>query len=323
MDSRDIEGNKGSDREKSLREENTSLKGQMKELETTYSSLQAEFSKSIKMRDRLDSLCKELQKQTLAIKEESAAKIQEAEAQGNQLADDVTSNMGIMESVHSNLATTTNESMEAKKANTDLIGQISTLKEHYDSRQKDLTVTLEETNDNLIRTKLELSELRMKYAQDREQTYGDMQKLATSLVESRLQMKNAKELELELRILIQDYDQKFSQLQKALEETNVAYGVFKDDMDKVALRAKDLETETLIWQKKWDESNEELSGMTKNHNDLQTNLFNVHEKLIKITGLYRVLEKERYEMMTKLGRQEQALAKSAVELLPPERFVNK
>jgi len=94
-------------------------------------------------------------------------------------------------------------------------------------------VTLEETNDGLIRTKLELSELRMKYAQERERTYGDMQKLATSLVESRQQMKNAKELELELRILIQDYDQKFSQLQKALEETNVAYSVFKDDMDKV------------------------------------------------------------------------------------------
>lgn len=74
----------------------------------------------------------------------------------------------------------------------------------------------------------------MKYALDREQTYGDMQKLAGSLVDSRTQMKNAKELELELRRLIQDYDDKFNQLQKALEETNGAYGVFKGDMDKVS-----------------------------------------------------------------------------------------
>lgn len=73
----------------------------------------------------------------------------------------------------------------------------------------------------------------MKYATDREQTYADMQKLASSLVDARLQMKNAKELELELRVLIQDYDEKFSQLQKALEETNGAYGIFKDDMDMV------------------------------------------------------------------------------------------
>jgi len=90
----------------------------------------------------------------------------------------------------------------------------------------------------------------------------------------------------------------------------------------VALRAKDLEQETLLWQKKWDDSNEELAGMTKNHEELQTNLCNVHEKLIKITGLYRVLEKERYEMMTKLGRQEAALARSAAELLP-EQFLKK
>lgn len=84
----------------------------------------------------------------------------------------------------------------------------------------------------------------------------------------------------------------------------------------VASRAKNLEIETLTWQKKWDESNDELAKLTKNHEVLQNNLCQVHEKLIKITGLYRVLEKERYDLMTKLGRQELALAKSASELLP-------
>lgn len=77
-----------------------------------------------------------------------------------------------------------------------------------------------------------------------------------------------------------------------------------------------METETLSWQKKWDDSNDELAQLTKNHEILQLKLCNVHEHLIKMTGLYRVLEKERYDLMTKLGRQEQALAKSAAELLP-------
>lgn len=47
-------------------------------------------------------------------KEESAAKIQEAEAQGNQLANEVTSNFSIMESVHDNLATVTNDSLQVR-----------------------------------------------------------------------------------------------------------------------------------------------------------------------------------------------------------------
>lgn len=84
----------------------------------------------------------------------------------------------------------------------------------------------------------------------------------------------------------------------------------------MALRAKELEAETISWQQKWDDSNDELAEMTRNHEKLQTNLCQVHEKLIKITNLYRVLEKERYELMTKMGRGELALAKSAAELLP-------
>jgi len=73
-----------------------------------------------------------------------------------------------------------------------------------------------------------------------------MQQLATSLLQSREQVKESKESELKLRQLLQNYDQKFEGLQKALKETNTAYDGFKGEMAKVCNR-KSLHSQNLQW----------------------------------------------------------------------------
>jgi len=82
-------------------------------------------------------------------------------------------------------------------------------------------------------TKAELAELRLQIAREKERTYSEMQKIANSLVSSRQQMKNAKDHELQLRVVIQKYDEKFVTLQTELKDTNLSYGTFKQDMDMV------------------------------------------------------------------------------------------
>lgn len=68
-------------------------------------------------------------------------------------------------------------------------------------------------------------------------------------------------------------------------------------------RTKDLDKETQDWQTKWEINNAELMGITKNHEELQTEVGKVHENLIKMTNLYAQLEKERSQLMTKLGKE--------------------
>ena len=60
-----------------------------------------------------------------------------------------------------------------------------------------------------------------------------MQQLANALVKSREQMKESKDTEIQLRELLQSYEQKFNGLQNALKETNSAYESFKGEMGKV------------------------------------------------------------------------------------------
>jgi len=93
---------------------------------------------------------------------------------------------------------------------------------------------LEEANQELIQTKTELAQIRLNAAVERENTYGKMHSIANDLVETRRQMKDAKETELELRQTLQGYDEKFSTLQGNLATTNTAYNAFSGDMQAVS-----------------------------------------------------------------------------------------
>lgn len=57
--------------------------------------------------------------------------------------------------------------------------------------------------------------------------------MADALIQSREQIKEAKETEIALRTMIQSYEDKFNGLQKALKETNGNYEEFRSEMVKV------------------------------------------------------------------------------------------
>jgi len=307
------ENSKLTDREKSLLDDNLNLKAQLKELEATFNKMQADFTRSIKMREKLDSLCKVLQKQTQDIKDESATEIGKAEGHGTKLAREVADNMEMMQSVNKQLSDIMTSSLKAKQENTDLTGEVGGLKTKYDDKHELMTDDLKKANDELIKTKTEVAQLRLKSAQEREQVYGEMQKLANTLVENRQQMKNAKDLEIELRERLKSYDEKFTSLQSSLRETNTGYTSFTAEMEKVTQVAKSLDTETQDWQKKWEVNNGELLQISHEHEHIQGEVARVHENLIKMTQLYQQLERQRSDLLKKLGREPPAPNKDPSE----------
>lgn len=67
---------------------------------------------------------------------------------------------------------------------------------------------LKETNDSLQKAKIDLGETKLKGAEEKQQLIGEMQKLADSLVQSREQLKDAKQTEVSLKGMIQNYEDK-------------------------------------------------------------------------------------------------------------------
>lgn len=92
---------------------------------------------------------------------------------------------------------------------------------------------LKETNESLHKAKIDLGETKLKGAEEKEKLIGEMQKLADALLQSREQVKDAKQTELSLRGMLQNYDEKFNGLQKALKDTNGSYEEFRSEMTKV------------------------------------------------------------------------------------------
>lgn len=99
-----------------------------------------------------------------------------------------------------------------------------------------MKTVIDETTTALQAARLELGELKLKNAQEREKLLGEMQQLSTALIQSREQMKEAKETEINLRLLLQNYDEKFNGLQSALKDTNGAYEEFKAEMSRVIFK---------------------------------------------------------------------------------------
>lgn len=64
-----------------------------------------------------------------------------------------------------------------------------------------------------------------------------------------------------------------------------------------------MEEETTKWQKRWEVNNQELMQVTEINEKLQNELIKVHDSLVTVTNLYKALDKERTELMKKLGRE--------------------
>jgi len=249
--------------EKTIQRENKTLRIDIKQLQQRLKQMQTDLTVTNRQRDRLEALCRELQKQNKFIRVESNSKIQEANDKGKELANEVYNNMGFMKNINENLSAITAESLQVKKENENLAAKIGILKSHYEEREKILQDALNETNDSLVLTRTENSELKYHSAQEKEKILREMQQLADALIKSREQIKEAKTTEIDLRKNIQNYDEKFNGLQHALSQTNNAYGDFKKEMEKVTWRTKQLEKDTQTWQKRWEETNAALLLLEK------------------------------------------------------------
>jgi chromosome segregation ATPase len=226
--------------------------------------------------------------------------LQEASDKGEELSAEVHSNMGFMKNINDNLTSITNDSLEIQKENTELGTKIAILRKHYDEKEKILQSALKETNDALVETRTEINEINQKSAEDKQKLYQEMEQLSGALVLSGEQMKESKETEAQLRTLLQSYEKKFEGLQTALSETNSAYETFKSEMGKVNSRTKDLDKESLKWQKRWEESNDALRKIEQNNAKLEGDLSNAKASLAKMMELCRNLQVERKNMLTEL-----------------------
>ena len=146
---------------------------------------------------------------------ESGTKILDAEQRGKTLTDEVSQNLGLMNNINDSIQQITKDNLESRKFNESLSYQIANMKSEHEKKEALIQEQIQETHDKIIKAHMELAQTKLDNSQDKEKTFVELKKLATSIVESREQMQTIKQTELTLRQHIQNYDEKFVGLQTA------------------------------------------------------------------------------------------------------------
>lgn len=243
-------------------EENRNFGQQLKQNERITNQLskekdqmQSEHNRLVLAKSRLESLCRELQRQNKFIKEESLIKIKEEEEKRREIANKFQSTLNeIMQLIAENQKRNT----QLKEENADLAQKFKTLMGHYESWEKhtEKIIKQKDLETQLMNAKFHKSEMILN--QEKQIFIKEKQQLIQMIADLQKRCADMSQNEAKLRSELGVYTNKYDEFQTVLTKSNDMFSTFKKDMERMSKQIKRLEKETELWKKRWEDSNKAL-----------------------------------------------------------------
>ena len=106
--------------------------------------------------------------------------------------------------------------------------------------------------------------------------------------------------EMALRHQLSMYTDKYDDFQKALAQSNRTFGGFKEQMDAMTKKLKNLEKETQTWKQRWEKSNKALMDMAGEKQSRDASLAAATKQVAQLEKLCRALQTERQTLIAQL-----------------------
>ena len=243
-------------------EENRNLIQQSKQNERTTNQLskerdqmQSEQNRLVLAKSRLESLCRELQRQNKFIKEESLLKIKEEEEKRREIANKFQSTLNeIMQLIGENQKRNT----QLKEENADLAQKLKTLMGHYESWEKHTEKIIKQKDLETQLIKAKFAKTDMILNQEKQIFIKEKQQLIQMITDLQKRCADMSQNEIKLRTELGVYTNKYDEFQTVLTKSNDMFANFKRDMERMSKQIKKLEKETLQWKNRWETSNKAL-----------------------------------------------------------------
>lgn len=259
--------------------------------------LQGECNRALLARSRLEGLCRELQRQSRAIKEESALRIREEEEKRKEVAGKF---QVALQDITALLQDNQARSLQLRKENTELVQKLKTLVDHYEIWEKHMGTMLEQkelqaqmARAKQVRTEAQLHQERQAFLQEKQQI---LQRVSDTQRHTEQLAANEAQLRAELAL----YTSKYQEFQGALSQSNQVFRTFKADMEQMSKKIKKLEKETVQWKTRWESSNKALAEMAADKEKRDQELLSAQQRVITLEKLCRALQLERNELNKKL-----------------------
>lgn len=252
--------------------------------------MQSEHNRIVLAKCRLESLCRELQRQNRIIKEESLLKIKEEEEKRRQIANKFQGTLNeIMQLIQENQKRNT----QLKEENADLAQKLKTLMGHYECWEKHTEKIIKQKDLETQLVKAKYAKTNLILNQEKEIFLKEKQQLIQMIADLQKRCSDMSTSELKLRTELNVYTTKYDEFQGVLSKSNDMFAGFKKDMEKMSKQIKKLEKETAVWKTKWESSNKSLIILTEEKQKRDTEHLSALQKIATLEKLCRALQEER------------------------------
>nr|KAG5708926.1 hypothetical protein BaRGS_009335 [Batillaria attramentaria] len=244
--------------------------------------LQAEHTKAVIAKSKLESLCRELQKHNKLIKEESLQRAKEEDEKRKEISARFQATIG---EIQTQMTDNHEKNVKLREENADLAGKLKKFIEQYEVREQQLEKLMKhrELEQQLADAKLQKAAAILKEEQER-----NLKEKEILVLQATEGVKKNTVLEAQLTM----YKDRYEEFQATINKSNDMFQKLKGEMDKMGKRIKKLEKEGAQWRAKWETSNKALLEMAeeKTHTDKEKQM--LQTKVQKLESLCRALQGE-------------------------------
>ncbi|KAG6543262.1 hypothetical protein Mapa_015176 [Marchantia paleacea] len=266
-----------------MEKEFVTLNRKCKQVNKEKDTLYAELTKSTALRQKLESLCRELQRQNKMLLDDSKRVASEEEQKRQELSGKFHSTV---KDITSKLEEQGDERLRQLEENELLREKLKHFTQQYDIREQHFAHQLrtKSLEYQLLEVKLKQQEDLCSQAENKSRMYSE-------------QIAQLLKTEQELRSQLALYGDKFEQFQETLTKSNEVFATFKSEMEKMSKTVKRLEKENLSLKKKCEKSDVSLIELLGERDVLRKQLQTTKTQKEKLEGLCRSLQLERKQQL--------------------------
>ncbi|KNA08836.1 hypothetical protein SOVF_159170 isoform B [Spinacia oleracea] len=249
-----------------------------------YKQVLTERDAAISVRDKLESLCRELQRQNKMLMDE----FKRASEEGQNLRSDLSTKFeDAIKDVSVRLEEQKGECLSQLKENEMLRDKLKQLADHYTLCQQQYAQELKQKSLELKIAELKIEQNEEKVAHEQAQIKVYAEKISQLL-----------ETEKSLRQQLTADGEKFQQFQDALLKSNEVFETFKQEIEKMSKLTKDLKKENTFLKSKCEKSDYTLIELVEERERMKKQLEKTKNQKEKLESLCRSLQAERKQGST-------------------------
>ncbi|KAL3289368.1 hypothetical protein HHI36_022803 [Cryptolaemus montrouzieri] len=249
-----------------------------------------EFAKSMDIRTRLESVCRELQKRNKTIKEENALKLKLEEDRRKEVTSQFQRTLNDINTMMDENQVT---NMKLQGDNQDMSTKIAELYKQFEARENDLKKLNKQMELEKQLAKATIAKAEYELQAEREVWKTEMQILQVELAKSESNCQVLEKTIQKLEEHISVYKNQYDNFEGTLTKSNKMFEDCKGEMIKMTKKIASLDKDAHNWKQRFENAAQTIIELTTDKHKQEIEVINTNKKFQQLQKLCRQLQLDR------------------------------